>query len=777
MRRAARLGAFTDASVRTSDFPVLKDLVLVGGGHSHVEVLRQFGMKPIPGVRLTLIGREPHTPYSGMLPGLIAGHYTFDEAHIDLRPLCVFAGARFFADEVTGLNAEAKLVYCRHRPPVPYDLLSLNIGSTPTLAAATGVETYAVPVKPISRFLPHWERIQARVLAREHTSRIGVVGGGAGAVELLLAVQYRLARLFAEQEHSSSHLQFHLVTEEGDLLTTHNRRVRAKFRRVLQQRRVQVHTDFRVTAVWPNGVASEGGDFLELDEILWVTQACAAAWVRESGLAVDAHGFMSVGDSLESTSHRGVFGAGDIAAVVSHPRPKSGVFAVRQGPALARNLRRALLGQALRPFRPQRKFLGLISTGDRYAIASRGAWAAEGAYLWLLKDRIDRRFMRRYGDLPEMSDEHAPGVPRGLTDARTTEEISSLTMRCGGCGAKIGATVLSRVLARLSPVERADVVIGLHEAEDASVVEVPPGKLLVQSVDSFRPVLDDPYLFGKIAANHCLGDLYAMGSEPQSALAIATIPYGTEAKVEDTLTQMMLGATEALREANVALVGGHTGEGAELTLGFAVNGLVDRDRALRKSGMRTGDALILTKPLGTGTLFAADVRRKAKGRWILSAVDSMLLSNRAAAEMLIAHGATACTDVTGFGLIGHLLEMVQSSRVTVELELDAVPILDGALETVGLGILSSLQPQNLRLGGAIRGLDEVANDPRRALLFDPQTSGGLLATVPADRAEECIASLRRSGYERSAMIGVIGPCLESREPVSIRSPMRSKRSP
>jgi selenide,water dikinase len=607
------------------------------------------------------------------------------------------------------------------------------------------------------------------VLARRGPTQIGVVGGGAGGVELVLAIQYRLGVLLSEQGRSSEHLAFHLLTDRPDVLTAHGASVAARFRRVLEQRGIRVHRSFRVASVGEREVTSDSGERLALDEILWVTQAGAAPWLRESGLAVDPEGFMSVADTLESTSHRQVFGAGDIAAMVHHPRPKSGVFAVRQGPALARNLRRALLGEPLRPFRPQKSFLSLISTGDKYAIASRAGWAAEGASLWTLKDWIDRRFMRKYSELPDMSAERAgPKLPAGLADQEGIQALSAVAMRCGGCGAKVGASVLSRALSQLEPVERPDVLIGLNAPDDAAVVAVPPGKVMVQSVDSFRAIVDDPYLFGRISANHSLGDLYAMGSEPQSALAIATVPYGIESKVEDTLTQMMAGAMEVLRDAKVALVGGHTSEGAELSLGFAVNGLIEPGRLLRKAGMRPGDVLVLTKAIGTGTLFAADMRGKAKGRWIQAALASMLLSSRAASEILLAQGATSCTDITGFGLLGHLIEMVRPSQVDVELWLDQIPILEGAVESVARGILSSLQPQNTRLRRAIRNLEEAARDPRYPLLFDPQTAGGLLASVPAERAEECLTLLRRAGYASSARIGVVKAQSEHLEPVVVR---------
>jgi selenide,water dikinase len=280
-------------------------------------------------------------------------------------------------------------------------------------------------------------------------------------------------------------------------------------------------------------------------------------------------------------------------------------------------------------------------------------------------------------------------------------------------------------------------------------------------------MIDDPYLFGKIAANHSLGDIYAMGAEPQTALAVATVPFGIESKVEDTLTQMMGGAMEVLRDAGTALVGGHTSEGAELSLGFAINGLIDREKVLRKGGLRPGDRLVLTKPIGTGTLFAADMRHKAKGRWIVAALDSMIQSNRQGAACLLGFGAHACTDVTGFGLLGHLVEMVRASDADVELDLDAVPLMEGALEMVCAGIVSSLQPQNVRLRRAIANLDEAGKDPRYPLIFDPQTAGGLLASVPPEQADKCIAALKSLGYGRAAVIGRVLPKSDRLEPVTI----------
>jgi selenide,water dikinase len=748
--------------------PIVKDLVLVGGGHSHVTVLKRFGMKPIPGVRITLICRDMHAPYSGMLPGFIAGHYDFDEAHIDLAPLARFANARFYHDEVIGIDHANRQVLCRTRPPVPFDVMSINIGSAPTTKHVSGATGNVVPVKPIDSFVDQWEGLRARVLDQKGQAQIGVVGAGAGGVELLLAVQYRLGQLLEISGHGTKDLVFHLFTDTSEILPTHNAHVRKKFERVLGERHVHVHYNEMVDHVEPGRLTTAGGDTYDLDEILWVTNAGAADWPSQCGLDVDEKGFIKVDDTLQSMSHENIFAAGDIASVVNHPRPKSGVFAVRQGKPLERNLRRALLGKILIPFTPQSKFLSLISTGDKYAVASRSFWTVEGYWVWRWKDWIDRRFMEKYNDLPEMNTDEGPSLARGLANDNVIKEISAIAMRCGGCGSKVGASALSRAINTLEPVTRDDVLIGLHAPDDAAVVEVPPGKVMVHTVDSFRTFINDPYVFGQVTANHALGDIYAMGGEPQTALAIAVVPFGLEDKVVSDLSQMLAGALAVFKEANTSLVGGHTSEGDELTLGFSLNGLVDRDRIMRKGGMQPGNKLIITKPVGTGTLFAADMRQKAKGRWIEAALASMVQSNLAGAKCLFEHNATACTDVTGFGLLGHLVEMAKPSGVDVELDLNAVPILDGALEMVQAGIFSSLQPQNIRLRRAVRNGEEAGKDPRYPLIFDPQTAGGLLASVPGELAESCVAALRKIGYPHTAIIGEITEQSDHLEPIIVK---------
>ncbi len=753
--------------------PVLRDIVLVGGGHSHAVALRMWAMQPVPGARLTLICTDTETPYSGMLPGFIAGHYSCEEVHIDVRRLAEFAGARYYQDEVIGIDRATQRVLCRHRPPVAYDLLSLNIGSTPHLTGVAGADAHAVPVKPIRQFTRRLRALVERVRSHAGSFTLAVVGAGAGGVEMALSLHTRLHREIRAQGRDPDSLRVHLFGADADILPTHNRRVRRAFENVLAERGIVVHRGAEVVAVDAGTLTTRRGESLAVDETVWVTQAGGAAWLAGTGLALDETGFVRVTDTLQTETDPRIFAAGDCAAMVGRPLEKAGVFAVRMGPVLADNLRRAVCGRPLNPYRPQRRWLALIGTGDRHAVASRGALFARGDWVWRWKDWIDRRFMARFEDLPAMNEHAAP--PRAeaaaipLADAEQTQAISALAMRCGGCGAKVGATVLSRALARVCPVARDDVLIGLADPDDAAVLRVPPDKAVVQSVDFFRAFIDDPWLFGRIAANHALGDVFAMGAEAQSAAAIATVPPGLEAKIEDTLFQMMAGAVSVLNDAGCALVGGHTGEGRELALGFAVNGLIDASlaTALTKGGLRPGDALILTKPLGTGTLLAAHARLAARGRWIDAALESMQVSNRAAAACLVAHGARACTDLTGFGLVGHLVEMTRPSGVDAELELAALPLLEGARETVAAGIVSSLQAANVRLRRALANPEAARAHPLYPLLFDPQTAGGLLAGVPAERADACLAELHRLGYGHAARIGRVLPRGDADAPIRL----------
>lgn len=372
----------------------MKKLILIGGGHAHVEVLRQFGLQPPADVEITLVSPDRHTPYSGMLPGLIAGHYTFEQCHIDLQPLAAAAGARHLPANAQALNATQRVVTLSDGSKLDYDVASINVGSTPVVQGVEGAAQHAIMVKPVAGFLTHWATLIKRVRAGSVTS-IVVVGGGAAGVEMLLAMQH----YFAKQTPRQS-VEYGLVTDAPQLLAQHTSGVRAVLTRNLARKRVAVHCGLRVSRVEAQALIAMNAANIEQrikgDAIVWVTGAAPPAWLSHCDLNLNDKKFINTNNNLQSTSHSAVFAVGDCATIAGAAYPKSGVYAVRQGPILSHNLRAALSGTVLQMYTPQPRALALISTGERHAIASWGPLALHGNWVWRWKDSIDRAFMARY---------------------------------------------------------------------------------------------------------------------------------------------------------------------------------------------------------------------------------------------------------------------------------------------------------------------------------------------------------------------------------------------
>ncbi|MGB3640930.1 MAG: selenide, water dikinase SelD, partial [Rivularia sp. (in: cyanobacteria)] len=557
--------------------PFLKNLVLIGGGHSHAIALKMFAMNPLPGIRITLITSNSYTPYSGMLPGHIAGFYTHERCHIDLRKLASFAQAQLYIDCVTGIDLKNNRVICANRPDVSFDLLSIDIGSTPAIISVPGATKYAIPAKPVGNLLHHWYELVEKISYNpQKPVKIGIVGGGAGGVELALSMLGNL-------QQYEPNLDIHLFGKDKRLMPNANPLLGNLLRRIFIKRGIIVHLGETVCQIAPEGdienyiVICESGKTVECNYIFWVTQASAPKWLESTGITTDKRGFILVNDNLQSLSHPQVFAAGDIATVKNHPRAKAGVFAVRQGKPLFENLRRSLLGKTLKKYVPQKDYLSLIGTGDGSAIATRGSFTLPpSTLLWHWKDYIDRKFMDKFRDLPEMGN-GALGIGHRAWEGKQT--IQNLQMPCAGCGSKVGGNVLETVLRRIQleqPVnQREDIIIGLNSPDDAAVMKVPTGKVMVQTIDYFTSLINDPYIFAQITVNHCLSDIFAMGAIPTSVLALATIPYGKSSTVEETLFQLLSGALKQLNQAQVSLIGGHTIQGDKLAFGLSCNGLAD----------------------------------------------------------------------------------------------------------------------------------------------------------------------------------------------------------
>ncbi len=683
--------------------PLTRDLVLIGGGHTHALVLRKWGMNPLPGVRVTVINPGPTAPYSGMLPGFVAGHYTRDELDIDLVKLARFAGARLINGYATGLDPVAKTITVADRPAIAYDVAAVDVGITSTMPDLPGFTAHAIPAKPLGTFATRWDTFRANA----ENPQIVIIGGGVAGAELAMAMAHALRDKNPEVR----------LVDRSRVLSALGYTARQKMLAALASASVEIIEDAEVSEIFPEGVVLNDGRTIRSDFTTGAAGAKPHDWIADTGL--DLHdGFITVDANLRS-SDPDVFAVGDCAHLSHDPRPKAGVYAVREAPVLYDNLRAVLSGGDLRPYKPQKDYLKLVSLGGKSALAEKFGTAREGPLLWKLKDYIDRKFMDQFDRLPEME---LPKLPR--TVALGVKEAQGDKPMCGGCGAKVGRAALQSVL---------------NDTFGDDAAQVQPGQVI--TTDHLRSLTEDTVMMTRIAAVHALGDIWAMGGQPQVATTSIILPRMSGALQTRTLHEIMQTASAVMDDAGARIVGGHTSLGDELTLGFTITGLTKT--LITLAGANPGDALILTKPIGSGTIMAADMAGKAPGADVMACLAHMVQPQGEASRIL--SKANAMTDITGFGLAGHLRGMCDASGVGARIELGTIPLMQGALKLCEQGIRSTLFDDNRAGAGAING-------PEFDLLFDPQTAGGLLAAIPRKRADQILKKLRDAGYP-AAIIG------------------------
>lgn len=700
----------------TPDIPASRDLVLIGGGHSHALLLRMWGMRPLPGVRLTVINPNPVAEYSGMLPGFVAGIYTRDQLSIDLVRLCRHAGARLVLDRATGIDRVNRHVELAGRAPVAYDLASVDIGVSTAVDQIAGFEQHGVAVKPTDRFTARWDDFRLR-----GGGNVVVIGAGLAGAEIALAARRQLPEA-----------AIHVI--ETDPVPLRELSDRARWLVLSRMKKASVELICGAAAVAANqrSVELADGRRVEADMIIGAGGGRVAGWLGEVGLRM-SEDRVQIRDTLQS-SDPAIFAAGDCAVLSDRPRPQAGVFAVRQAPVLYHNLSQALAGRkAMRRFRPQQDWLRLIAAGGD-AVADKWGFGAQGGWVWRWKDRIDRKFMTRLHDLPEMKDTTLPAMlAEGVREAMGDKPL------CGGCSAKMGRGALRKVLSRQPVPDRPDILTG--PGDDAAVIQI-NGRKQVMTTDHLRSFVLDPSLMARIAALHALGDIRAMGAEPQSSLIQVTLPRMSEPLQERMLAEIMQAAGSVLSAAGAPVLGGHSSTGAELTIGFSLTGLVDEPIG---QIAHPGDILVLSKPIGTGVILAAEMQKRASGRAVAEAWRMMALDQARTARILAGESggaARAMTDLTGFGLAGHLAGMAEASAATFRIDLASLPLLPEAEELSAAGIQSSLYGANRADVAAMVDLPESA---RSRLVFDPQTAGGFLAALDPQSAPQIIMACQATG--------------------------------
>jgi len=709
--------------MHTSSLPLTRDLVLIGGGHTHALVLRKWAMNPLPGARLTLINPGPTAPYSGMLPGFVAGHYTRAQLDIDLVRLAQAADARLILGSATGIDPASGTIRIDTHQPVGFDICSVDVGITSDMPTLPGFAEHAIPAKPLGPFAARWDVFRNG----DGPARVAVIGGGVAGVELAMAMSHALKK-------RNRPATIHLIENATALSALPAKSARA-LRDAMTAQDITLHEQASITQLSANEVHLKDGRSITADFITGAAGARPYPWLAETGL--ETHdGFLTVNNRLQTSDPR-IFAVGDCAHMAHAPRPKAGVYAVRQAPVLLHNLASSLSGGPLKPYIPQKDYLKLISLGKKSALGDRFGLTFTGGWVWDWKDQIDRKFMRQFNDLPKMQ---TPALP--YPRAKGVPQAMGPKPMCGGCGAKLGRDALSNALATLEPTRRADITP--LPGDDAALLTT-GGTRQVFTTDHLRSFWADPAVMARIATHHALGDIWAMGADPQAATLSITLPRLSEALAQRTLTEILTAAQTILQDAGAEIVGGHSTLGDELTIGLAVTGLCDRDPITLK-GAEDGAALILTKPIGTGVIMAALMSGKARGADVAGALDSMQHGQKTAASIL-RDTAQAMTDLTGFGLAGHLQNLCMASGLSATLTLDTVPLLPGALDLSERGEHSSLYASNRA------GFSNIPDDPQTRLLFDPQTGGGLLAAVPADQARQIVANLWQAGHPDTAIIG------------------------
>ena len=478
-------------------------VVLLGIGHTNAHVLRMWRMKPVSDAQLICVSNMWTASYSGMLPGVLAGQYPVARMEIDLARLCASAGARLVIGSVKGINLEKRWLLFDDRPEIPFDALSIGIGSVPSPAPQDSDDTLQ-PIKPMQTFIPRLLEKLERLASSKggRPIKVVVVGGGLGGTEIALCLPARLSKWFPGQK-----LELSLLTSRSQVPTGCIPDAIKMVNEELQARDISIITGKRVAGVRHGQVTLDDGDTMACDLAIWATSARAPELLSTLGLDTDENGFLHSHRDLRVYGGHPIFAVGDAGTIKDSPTLKAGVFAVRQGPILWRNISKLLRGRPLVNYKPQNDFLTLMNLGDDRAIAQYKGRAFRGKWCWRLKDYIDSKFMGKFQDYEPMEMKWEPP---------DDEE----QMRCAGCGGKVGGSVLSRVLERLEAPQNEHVLVGLDEPDDAAVIQPPGGRAITVTADFFTAPMDDPYIVGRIAALNSASDVFRDRSATDRSIGI-----------------------------------------------------------------------------------------------------------------------------------------------------------------------------------------------------------------------------------------------------------------
>ena len=701
--------------IQIEEIPITNDLVLIGGGHSHLSVLMKLAKRPINGNRITLITNEIDTPYSGMIPGYIEGIYSWRDSHIDLYRLCLKLNVRFIHAEVERVSAHEKEIYFKDRPKIKFDVLSINTGIQSNNREIKGAAKYCLPVKPISKLTNNF------LNKITNFKSIAFIGGGAGSVELALAIKKRFLNI-------NQDIKITIITGKRGLLSTFPQKTKLTSLKTLEKFKIDIIEYKRVLEVKPKQIILSDKSMLKIDKAILSTNSMTPKWLAKSDILLTKDNYILVNKSFQ-TNYKYVFASGDVIDFNNQNLKKAGVFAVRSGKPLAINIKQFILGKKLIEYKFNKNYLALIGTSKRSAIATKYNLTFNSRFFFYLKKYIDQNFIKKFSDFKIRKKFTLEALKTDVLNifVKHKEKITDKNdiMQCKGCAAKVPLNALKQALPK-------DIV---STSEDA--VSVPGHPELYQTVDMISSIITDPFLLGKIAANHSISDMVSVNSKITSAMMILQLPLSkTEINSRD-LEQVLLGANEIFKTIDCPLIGGHTmiGKDKDPIIGFSILGQKQKKIKIMKNRrkIKTKDLLILTEKIGSGLIFAGINNYLIDSYFQIDVIKQMIKGNLNFGKISNQLNILSMTDITGFGLANHLLNLIKrdNSKTGLTIYPNKIPLFQGVNECLNKDIKSSLFKSNYDIAqkDMIYKRDKSKLDN---ILYDPQTVGGIAFIIPQE---------------------------------------------
>ena len=701
--------------IQIEEIPITNDLVLIGGGHSHLSVLMKLSKKPINGNRITLITNEIDTPYSGMIPGYIEGLYSWRDSHIDLYKLCLKLNVRFIHAEVERVSAHEKEIYFKDRPKIKFDVLSINTGIQSNNREIKGAAKYCLPVKPISKLTNNF------LNKITNFKSIAFIGGGAGSVELALAIKKRFLNI-------NQDIKITIITGKRGLLSAFPQKTKLISLKTLEKFKIDIIEYKRVLEVKPKQIILSDKSMLKIDKAILSTNSMTPKWLAKSDILLTKDNYILVNKSFQ-TNYKYVFASGDVIDFNNQNLKKAGVFAVRSGKPLAINIKQFILGKKLVEYKFNKNYLALIGTSKRSAIGTKYSLTFNSRFFFYLKKYIDQNFIKKFSDFRIRKKFTLDALKTDVLNifVKHKEKITDKNdiMQCKGCAAKVPLNALKQALPK-------DIV---STSEDA--VRVPGQPELYQTVDMISSIITDPFLLGKIAANHSISDMVSVNSKITSAMMILQLPLSkTEINSRD-LEQVLLGANEIFKTIDCPLIGGHTmiGKDKDPIIGFSILGQKQKKIKIMKNRrkIKTNDLLILTEKIGSGLIFAGINNYLIDSHFQTDVIKQMIKGNLNFGKISNHLNILSMTDITGFGLANHLLNLIKrdNSKTGLSIYPNKIPLFEGVNECLHKDIKSSLFKSNYDIAqkDIIYKRDKSKLDN---ILYDPQTVGGIAFIIPQE---------------------------------------------